>query len=82
MMSSTTTPCLEPHLATVTLLDVKTVARVLRISQRQVWRLSALAEAGHGNFPRPVRLGPKTIRWRLRDIEAYLAALTGEGRNG
>jgi hypothetical protein len=43
-------------------------------------RLAAVAEAGQGDFPRPLRIGSKTVRWRLSDVEAYLAALAGEGR--
>jgi hypothetical protein len=40
--------------------------------------LAAMAEAGRGDFPQPLRIGPKTVRWRLSDVEAYLAALAGE----
>jgi len=60
------------------LLNVKQLAAMLGIHERSVWRLSGLAEAGHGPFPRPLRIGPKTIRWRRADVEAYLAALAGE----
>ena len=42
-------------------------------------RLAAVAEAGQGDFPRPLRIGSKTVRWRLSDVEAYLAALAGGG---
>jgi predicted DNA-binding transcriptional regulator AlpA len=51
---------------------------VLRMHERTCWRLAAQAEAGHGHFPRPLRLGPQTIRWRLSDVEAYVAALASE----
>ena len=27
------------------------------------------------NFPAPVRLGPRSTRWRRSDLEAYIAAL-------
>ena len=63
----------------VQLLDVKQMASALGINPRTVWRLAALAEAGQSNFPKPLRIGPKTIRWRLSDVQAYLAALA-EGR--
>jgi predicted DNA-binding transcriptional regulator AlpA len=43
-----------------------------------VWRLATQAEAGQGNFPKPLRIGPKTVRWRLSDVKAYLSALAGE----
>ncbi len=50
--------------------------------ERSVWRLAAQAEAGHGNFPQPLRIGPKTVRWRPADVEAYLAALAGDSGRG
>jgi predicted DNA-binding transcriptional regulator AlpA len=60
------------------LVDVRYVAEILGIHARSVWRLAAMAEAGQGNFPKPLRIGSKTVRWRLLDIETYLAALAGE----
>lgn len=68
----------DSRLASLTLLDVRAVAELLRISPRQVWRLVALAESGQGSFPRPLRLRTRTLRWRLEDLERYLAALAGE----
>ena len=65
--------------ADVQLLDVREVAGLLRMHPRSIWRLAALAEAGQGSFPRPLRIGPKTVRWRLADVEKYLAALAEEG---
>jgi predicted DNA-binding transcriptional regulator AlpA len=59
------------------LLTVKELAAALGIHERTCWRLAALAEAGRGDFPRPVRIAPKTIRWRMADVEAYLATLAG-----
>lgn len=61
------------------LLRVKDVAEMLRLHVRTVWRLSGLAEAGLSDFPRPLRLGPKSVRWRMSDIECYVAHLAGEG---
>jgi predicted DNA-binding transcriptional regulator AlpA len=57
------------------LLTVKNLADLLGIHERTCWRLAALAEAGQDDFPRPLRIGPKTIRWRMADVEAYLEAL-------
>ena len=71
--TKTTTP-----LERVQLLDVRQLATTLGMHPRSIWRLAAMAEAGQGNFPRPLRIGPKTIRWRLSDVQAYLAALAGE----
>jgi len=61
------------------LLTVRDVAAMLQVHTGTVWRLSALAEAGRGKFPKALRLGPKTVRWRLSDIQAYLSALAEEG---
>ena len=60
------------------LLTCRDVSRLLRIHIRSVWRSAALAEAGKGDFPIPVWLGPKTIRWKLQDIEAYLDRIAGK----
>jgi len=62
------------------LLTVKELAAVLGVHERTCWRLAAMAEAGQGDFPKPLRIGPKTVRWRPADVEAYLAALAGTGR--
>ena len=60
------------------LLTVREVAGVLGIHVRTVWRLAAMAEMGEGNFPRPVRIAKKTIRWRREDLEKYLNTLAAE----
>jgi predicted DNA-binding transcriptional regulator AlpA len=57
------------------LLTVKDLAAMLGIHERTCWRLAALAEAGQGDFPKPLHIGPKTIRWRMADVEEYLGAL-------
>lgn len=59
------------------LLTVKDVARVLSVHERTVWRLASLAETGGESFPRPIRIGGKTVRWRWQDIEQYLDNLAG-----
>ena len=61
---------------TVRLLTVKELAAALGVHERTCWRLAAMAAAGQGDFPRPLRIGPKTVRWRVADVETYLAALT------
>jgi len=48
---------------------------MLGVHERTCWRLAAMAEAGQDDFPRPLRIGPKTIRWRMADVEAYLETL-------
>ena len=62
------------------LLTVKDLADLLGIHERTCWRLAAMAEAGQGGFPRPLRIGPKTVRWRVADVDSYLAALAGDMR--
>jgi len=57
------------------LLTVKDLADMLGVHERTCWRLAAMAEAGQGDFPRPLRIGPKTVRWRVADVDSYLAAL-------
>ena len=60
------------------LLTVKDLAQILNVNERTCWRLARLAEDGHGDFPKPLRIGPQTVRWRLSDVDAYIAALAGE----
>jgi len=63
-------------------LTVKEVAALLRWSVRGVWRESALGEVGLSTFPRPLRMGGKRTRWRLREIESYLDRLGLDGKRG
>ena len=62
------------------LMTVKDLAAMLGIHERTCWRLAALAEGGHGDFPRSLRIGLKTVRWRLADVEKYLETLAGASR--
>lgn len=80
MSTQASTSDVDRRLASLTMLDVREVAELLRVSPRQVWRLVALAEARGGGFPRPLRLGTRTVRWRLGDIERYVTALAGDDR--
>jgi predicted DNA-binding transcriptional regulator AlpA len=65
---------------TTRLLTVKELAAALGVHERTCWRLAAMADAGQGDFPRPLRIGPRIIRWRIVEVEAYLAALATGGR--
>ena len=56
------------------LLTVKDVGRMLKVHVRSVWRMAAT-----GNLPAPLRLGEKTLRWRLADVLAYLDRLADQG---
>lgn len=49
------------------LLKAADVARLLRVSVRQVWRLVA-----SGALPEPVKLAARTVRWREADLAAWL----------
>jgi predicted DNA-binding transcriptional regulator AlpA len=55
------------------LLTVKDVASILKVHPRTVWRMSAT-----GDIPAPLALAPKTIRWRLRDLEAHVSRLAAQ----
>lgn len=56
------------ELASVRLLTVTQVAQLLVISVRQVWRLEK-----DGLIPKAVTIGTRTRRWRLTDMQSYLA---------
>jgi prophage regulatory protein len=47
-------------------LDLKSVISKLCVSKNTIWRWSR-----EGNFPKPVRLGVRTTRWLLSDVEAW-----------
>lgn len=40
-------------------------------------RASWLAGVKSGRFPQPVRLGPRTVAWKVEDIRALIAAQAG-----
>ncbi|MBS0126552.1 helix-turn-helix transcriptional regulator [Thetidibacter halocola] len=50
-------------------LSVKQVATRLGVSADSIWRWKR-----NGEFPEAVKLGGRTTRWRLTDIEAWEAA--------
>lgn len=49
-----------------TLLTVREVADRLRVSSRQVWKLTS-----SGRMPAPVRLS-RSVRWRASDIDRFI----------
>jgi prophage regulatory protein len=51
---------------TVLLLRLQTVVRVTGLSRSTLYRLIA-----DGQFPRPVRLGPRAVAWRRQDVEDW-----------
>ena len=50
--------------------------RLLR--RQEVERITGLgrstiyAQMRHGNFPVPIRIGPRAVRWKLSELLAYL----------
>jgi len=54
-------------------VDDKTVASVLGCSRNTVWRK---ARYGEGGFPKPVKVGPKSTRWQVGAIRAFIDSLT------
>jgi excisionase family DNA binding protein len=59
------------------LLTVREVARRLSISERTVWRWTAL-----GLLPPPVHPHSRTTRWRAADLERYLDELSAHPDSG
>ena len=56
------------------LLTADQVAERLHISRRAFFALRA-----RGAFIKPVRLGPRTVRYRESDLDAWVAAHLKEG---
>ena len=56
----------KPPFRAGTLLRISDVCEWLGISRSLVYRLLS-----DGIFPAPVRLGPRTVRWRIDAIEAW-----------
>lgn len=46
---------------------VRTVAKRLSVSERQIWKLLAA-----GKFPKPIRLG-RSVRWPTAQIDDWIA---------
>ena len=51
------------------LLRFREVEHLVRLSRSTIYRRMQA-----GKFPQAVRIGPKAVRWRTEDIEAWLAA--------
>lgn len=51
-------------------LSVDQVAKRFDVSKDSIWRWKR-----NGDFPKPVKLGGSTTRWRLSDIESWEAEL-------
>lgn len=51
------------------LLRLRAVMHMTGLSRSSLYRLIA-----DGQFPRPVRLGPRTVAWRRVDVDAWSEA--------
>lgn len=51
-------------------LTVAEVAQRFSVSTDTIWRWKR-----NGDFPKAVRVGPGTTRWRVEDLEAYERSL-------
>ena len=57
------------------LLTPRDVAGRMSIALRTLWRM-----VERDGFPQPVRFTRKLVRWRARDVEAYVKRLRGRRR--
>ncbi len=48
-------------------LRMPQVMVVTGLSRTSIWR-----RLKEGDFPRPIRLGPNAVGWKLRDIELWI----------
>ena len=49
------------------ILRRKDVEEIVGLSRSTIYKLMST-----GAFPRPIRLGPRAVGWRLSDIEAWI----------
>lgn len=49
------------------LVDVQTITALAKRSRASIWR-----DVQAGRLPKPIAIGPKTRRWRVADVRAYL----------
>ncbi|HVQ64712.1 MAG TPA: AlpA family phage regulatory protein [Terriglobia bacterium] len=54
----------------IALLRLRQVLQVFPVSRSTWW-----AGVAAGRFPKPVRLGPRCVAWRVRDIRALIDQL-------
>ena len=57
-----------PELLTRTLLTRQQVEKITALSCSSLYRLMSI-----GEFPRPVRIGPRSVRWRRETLAAFLS---------
>lgn len=52
------------------LLHLSDVERTIRLKKSKIYNMIA-----SGEFPRPVRLGKRSVRWRESDIQHWISKL-------
>lgn len=57
-----------------TLVRLSEVCRLLGISRSTIYK-----RLSDGTFPQPVRLGPRTVRWRIEAIDSWRDSLPVKG---
>ena len=55
------------------LLTVRDLSRRYDVSVATIWRWSSERD----DFPRPLKLGTGCTRWRIQDLEAFEAKVSG-----
>jgi prophage regulatory protein len=76
MPTNSADPSREPPFRAGNLIRLLDVCRFLGISRSTVYK--RLSER---SFPVPARLGPRTVRWRVDDIEAWRDAHSASQTN-
>jgi len=56
------------------LLRLPEVLKIFPVSRSSWW-----SGISGGRFPKPVKLGPRAVAWRARDIKNLLERITSEG---
>ena len=59
------------------LLRRREVEQMVSLSRASIYRL-----ADSGDFPHPIRVGPRAVRWPLREIEAVDVGTPSRNRQG
>jgi prophage regulatory protein len=76
MPTNSADPSREPPFRAGTLIRLADVCRFLGISRSTVYK-----KLSESSFPKPARLGPRTVRWRVDDIEAWRDAHSASQTN-
>lgn len=66
-------PGLLPRTNRTQLLSAKEVGQMLALHRTRIYDLIK-----YRNFPRPIKLGSQTSRWRLDEVENWLAEIEGD----